>query len=80
MLSEVVQWWWRLWATAAQETNPNPWLPALDQLPAFQQVGKVTGALPKDIIKATPASKAPGRDGSTLISRGSPFRLWTVLP
>jgi hypothetical protein len=63
MLSEVDAWWWGLWFPAAQETNPNPWLPALDQLPACPPVGRLTGALLKDIIKATPASKAPGRDG-----------------
>ena len=59
MLSEVDECWWGLWSPPVQETNPNPWLPALDQLPAFPQVGRLMGALLKDIIKATPLHQGP---------------------
>jgi hypothetical protein len=47
----------------ARVLHTDQWLPALDRLPPFPAIGRITGAALKGVIKAGPPSKAPGRDG-----------------
>jgi hypothetical protein len=62
-LAEVDAWWWKLWAPEARELHTDRWLPALDRLPPFPAIERLTGVALWGVIKSTPASKAPGRDG-----------------
>ena len=62
-LAEVDAWWWDLWAPPVRALHTEQWLPALDRLPPFPAIGRLTGSALKEVIKSAPPSKAPGRDG-----------------
>jgi hypothetical protein len=65
-LAEVDDWWWKLWAPEARELQTDRWLPALDRLPPFPAIERLTGATLWGVVKSAPLPRPPvGTDGPT---------------